>query len=175
MNRRRLSRRERATAAASLLELKHHGIDPGEVERTAETMSRMGTPEPQAWGKAFEKAMDAKPSIRAPLMRIERVLESTDTQTLSRYSNALEKAYRTGDESELAPIASMLAQHLTKLAQETGDAGFVDGLPNDVAEPAHEQPPNHPPRPGWDHTGYHPGQATEARGTEEGSKPATTE
>lgn len=150
---RRLSKREKATAAASLLELRAQGIDAAEVERAAETMIRIGTPEPQAWGKAFGKVLEVHPSLRAPLMRIEALIDRVDTPTLARYSLALEKAYTTGNMAALQALALTITQDMAQMARETGDAGYADGLPDVTQEAtpatAAPQAAPAPARPGW--------------------------
>lgn len=121
------------------MEMRSLGIDTGVVERTAKTMIQMGTPEPQAWAKAFGKAIDGQPALRAPLMRIEKLVERVDTQTLARYSVALEQAYTTGDNSAVQALAPEVSKDLSQLAGETGDVGFAEMA--DLAISTSDTPP----------------------------------
>ncbi|MEQ8772219.1 MAG: hypothetical protein RIC51_05190, partial [Erythrobacter sp.] len=102
----RLSKRERATAAAALLELRTHGIDPSEVTDTAAQLIGMGTPDGKAYQRAFGKLLEARPSLRAPLQRIETLIELSDIPTVARYNQALTNYVATGDEGHLRSIAA---------------------------------------------------------------------
>jgi len=159
----RLSKRERATTAAALLELRTLGVDPGEVTNTAATLIRMGTPDGKAYQRAFGKLLEARPSLRAPLQRIETLIERSDLPTVARYNTALTNYMATGDEGHLRSIAATVSTDMAQLAQETGDAGFADSLPDKAPEPDAAPAVGKPVRPGWNPSGFRPGEAGEAQ------------
>ncbi|MBD2841504.1 hypothetical protein [Erythrobacter rubeus] len=161
-----LTKRERATAAAALLEIRGRGIDTREVTDTAATLIRMGTPEGKAYQRSFAKLLSTRPSLRGPLQRIETLVARSDIPTVARYNVALTNYMSSGDQAHLDSIAPTVAADLAQLSNETGDAGYTEMLPGEAPAPAEPSAPSTPDRDGWGPTGFQSNAAaSEAQNT----------
>lgn len=157
----KLSRRERATTLAALLELQLNGVDPAEVIETAATLIGMGTPEAKAYERAFGKVIAQRPSLQAPLQRIEQQIGQSDSRTVARYNIALARYVETGDKAHLEAIAATAVQDMAEMGSRTGDPGFSDNLPDRTPEPNSAPTSEAPARAGWGQTGYRASEAKE--------------
>ena len=179
------SGRDRLKVKAGLAELHALGHDTGEVTRLAKTLMGMGTPERNAYARAFDGFVARVPAMHAPLQRIGQLVDTYDSRSLARYDLALTNYITTGDQVHLDAIAPAVAHDMANMARQTGDAGFADALPErslagDRSGPgwqsgrgfspadARARPDAPPPpgeatqRPGWGPLGYSPASAKAA-------------
>lgn len=175
------SRREQLKVKAALAEMHSAGHDTAEVTDLAARLIGMGTPERQAYDRAFSGFVARVPAFQAALQRVGQLVDASDNPTVARYNVALSNFISTGDRSHIDAITPVLQQDLAELASRTGDAGLVENITDTPATELGAPRPGHGPtgysvkatkaqfgalpptgpaqREGWGHTGYSPGSA----------------
>ena len=166
-----LSIRDRVKIAAALAMVRDNGADASEITRMAEAGARIGTPPLASYTRAFDHFTRANPAYRAPFMRVGQLVDAIDDRSVAAYHVALDR-HEGGDPAALQALMPTLSADVAAMAEQTGDAGFADGLgnvpaghpqggtghPQGATATGGEGLPSGRSAPGWGPEGYVPSQ-----------------
>lgn len=116
-----LTQRQRVKINAALSIIHDHGFDPNGVVALARQYRTRGADMRSAYERALNEFIQAQPDLSDPLLKVTRLVQASNDQTVAQYDHALSTFIQTGDNSAIVALAPMIAEDSVALAVRNGE------------------------------------------------------